>query len=301
MVAAEGITHRRHANKKMTVHDLLDRYMLAVEVRKRYAESLRRTVRKLETSGLAKICQLSPDAVNKFLASLALSDTTRHNIRRELMTLWRFAYEEGLTETYPARIRKIRQTAAPPEAWSLDTLSQMMAAAEADETLVSRRVALRWCDVLPAWIGLAYESGLRFEDVHGLHKRNIRNGCIALSASKTGKPLVRAITPRTQVRAERLGNLSPDGTLFKWALPRRRAFLLWRAFLDRHGFGGSSKWLRRACATQKHLAERGSATDFLQHSDPKLAMRHYIDASQAGVPSPPPPITELPDSTLAVL
>jgi integrase len=274
----------------MTVHDLLDRYMMAVEVRQRYAESLRRTVRKLEGSGLGLVCQLEPDAVNRFLASLALSDTTRHNIRRELLTLWRFAYDEGLTEVYPARIRKIRQSHLPPETWAMPTLAGMLAAAQQDETPISSRVSLRRCDVLPAWIGLAYESGLRFGDVHGMHKRNIRNGCVAIVAAKTGKPLVRAITPATQARAERLAGISPDGTLFKWALPRRRAFQMWRDFLDGHGFGGSSKWLRRACATQKHLAERGSATDFLQHSDPKLAYRHYIDISQAGMPTPPPPI-----------
>mgnify|MGYP003337180746 CR=1 FL=1 len=291
MVVAANVRADRKADERMTVHDLLDRYMTAVEVKKRYAESLRRTVRKLEGSGLSKVCQLAHDPVNRFLASLALADTTRHNIRRELLTLWRFACEEGMTDVYPARIRKIRPTQRPPETWSMGELGKLMAAAGADETPISRRVTVRRCDLLPAWIGLAYETGLRFEDVHGLRKRDIRNGCVSLSANKTGKPLVRAITQATQERVDRLLAMSPDGTVFKWALPRRRAFLMWRAFLDKHGFVGSSKWLRRACATQKHLTERGSATDFLQHSDPKLALRHYIDASQAGVPAPPPPIS----------
>lgn len=279
-------------SKEMTLRDLLDRYMAAVEVSPRYAESLRRTIKKLEGSGIKKICQLDADAVNRFLSSLPLGPTTKHNIRRELLTLWRYAYECCMTDEYPGRIRKIRPAMKPPQAWTLGQLRQMLEAAEEDEKPISSRVGLKRRDVLPAWIGLAYDSGMRFSDVHAMTSGCIRNGYVAVVASKTGKPLVRALSETTQRHVDRLSALSPDGTLFRWALPRRRAFLLWRAFLDENKFQGSSKWFRRAAATQVESRERGAATAFLQHSHPSLAARHYTDATQLLPPPSPPPIRQ---------
>lgn len=278
------------ASNTMTLLDLLDRYIAAVEVSPKYLESLRRTVRRAKDSGILNVCQLLPENVNKFLASLEVSQTTRHNIRRELLTLWKYAFEMGMTEVYPARIRKIRATFAPPVTWELGSLGAILDAAEEDETPISSRVRLRRCDVIPAWAGLAYDSGLRFTDIHSLNKRSFRNECVMIIAHKTGKPLVRALTERTRRDVARLFLESPDGTLFKWALPRRRAFLMWRDFLDEHGFGGSTKWFRRAAATAIEQLKPGAATEFLQHSHPALARRHYIDASQASTPMSPPPI-----------
>lgn len=274
----------------MTLRSLLDSYLCAVEASPRYCESLRRTVTKAESSGLVYLRQLLPEAVNLWLSRLPLSATTRHNIRRELLTLWRFAYDQGLTDVPPLRIRRIAPCRTPPQAWTLESLRAMLDLAEQDETPLSSRVRLRICDVLPAWIGIGYDSGIRFSDLLSLTADNIRNGCVAITAQKTRKPLVRRLSPHTLAAVNRLLDLSPDGTLFSWALPRRRAILMWRAFLKRHRFGGSSKWLRRSCATQVHMAEKGAAVEYLQHSSPLLAQYHYIDASQAGVPNPPPPI-----------
>lgn len=275
---------------EMSLHDLLDRYLCAVEASPRYVESLRRTVRKAESSGLVDIGQLVPDAVNFWLSKIPLGQTTRHNIRRELLTLWRYAYDCGLTNSPPLRIRRISPARKPPQTWTREGLQKMLDLAAEDHTPVSRRVKARRSDILPAWIGLGYDSGLRFSDVLALTARDIRNGCVAVTAAKTGKPLVRRLSPATVQAVDRLIELSPDGTLFSWALPRRRAILMWRRFLDQHKLGGSSKWLRRACATQLDMSRPGAATEYLQHSSPSLARWHYIDASQAGVPEPPPPI-----------
>ena len=276
--------------KTLTLLDLLSRYSAAVEIGDRYAESLRRTVRKCESSGLVEVCQLAPDAVNLMLAELPLSQTTKANIRRELMTLWRFAYDTGLTDVYPARVRKIRAAQTPVECWTKDDLVRLLLAAEDDKTPISRRVQARRCDVLPAWIGIGYDTALRFGDVHALTASNIRNGFVVTTARKTGKPVVRAISHDTQQAVGKLLELSPDRTLFKWCLPRRRALLMWRAFLDKHGMAGSSKWLRRAAATQIEMQSRGLASELLQHSHPTLAYRHYVDATQLAAPPAPPPI-----------
>lgn len=283
---------KSYAESEMTVRSLLDRYQVSVEISVRYRESLLRTVRKAESSGLMNICQLTPEPVNRMLAELRLSPVTVSNIRRELLTLWRYAYEEGLTETPPARVRKVKAVPAPPICWTKSELERLMQLAHSDQTPISSRVQARRCDVLPAWIGINYDTGMRFGDVLTLQSHHIRHGCVMTTAHKTGKPLVRSLSARTMAAIMTLQKLSPDRTLFLWCLPRRRALMMWRQFLDQHGFQGSSKWLRRSAATQVALGSGGTAaaTALLQHSHPSLAIRHYIDQSQFGVPVAPPPI-----------
>lgn len=268
------------ATTTMSILELLDRYCQSTEVSVRYRESLLRTVRKACSSGILNVCQLVPDRVNSFLSGLPLSAVTRGNIRRELLTLWRYSYEEGLTEVYPARIRKIRPRAVPVQTWTREELLALLSCAEADERPISSRFSLRRCDVLPVWIQMGFETGLRFSDILTLHGDSIRNGCVMTTASKTGKATVRRLSPKANQAVRKLLAQSPDGTLFRWCLPRRRALLLWRKFLDDNGFAGSSKWLRRSAATQVEMQQRGAATVFLQHSNAALAYRSYVDVSQ---------------------
>lgn len=290
MIGVTAGIHLDTPNSQMTLHDLLRRYTEAVECSPRYVESLQRTVRKAQGSGVVDIRQLAPETVNSFLASLQLSPVTVGNIRRELLTLWRWAYEEGLTQVHPSRVRRVKAKSKPVVCWTRDELLRLWECARADQTPISSRVQLRRCDVLPAWIAIAYDSGVRFGDVHSLHWQNIVRGFLVITAHKTGKQVVRQLSQPAVYEATRLAGMSPDGSLFLWCLPRRRALNMWRAFLDQHGFRGTSKWLRRAAATAVEMQERGAATAFLQHSSPHLAIRHYLDQTQLMAPPSPPPI-----------
>lgn len=278
------------SNEAMSVTELLQAYMDAKQPSQRYRESLLRTTRKMQASGLLNVCQLTPERVNAFLAGLTVGPTTRSNIRRELLTLWRYAYEIGSTEAFPARVTRIRPAYQPPQAWSAEELSALLDAACNDTTAIGGRSGLLVRDVLPAWIGIAYDAGLRFGDVLSLSEKNFRNGCVTMTASKTGKPLVRRLSELTMEFVTAMLARSPDGTLFGWAITRRRAVLVWRAFLSRHGFKGSSKWLRRSCATYVEIDRPGAATAYLQHSHPMLAPKHYLDETLFSVPQGPPPI-----------
>ena len=266
----------------MTLLELLDAYIAGREASPRYRESLRRTVRKATAYGLRNVCQLAPVAVNQLLVSLPLAATTRHNIRRELLTLWRFAYEEGLTSEPPLRVRRIKASHAVPEAWAPDDLQRMLRLAEEDEAVVNRRTGVRLNEIIPAWITLGFESGLRLHDMIELRAENYRNGCVAVKAHKTGKVAVRRLSIECRRRLDNLIAKSPDGTVFRWTLPRRRAIKTWREFLDRYQIPGSSKWLRRSAATQMEADEPGSAAKWLDHSNPQVARKHYIDQTLLG-------------------
>jgi integrase len=145
--------------------------------------------------------------------------------------------------------------------------------------------------VLPCWIVVGYDTGLRFSDLLHLHQSNIVNGCVICTAQKTGKCTVRAISQAGLGYANRLAEMSPDGTLFRWALPRRRALLKWREFLREQQIVGSSRWLRRSGATYVEIKQKGEAQRFLGHSNAALASRHYLDQTLTmDIPESPPPL-----------
>jgi integrase len=145
--------------------------------------------------------------------------------------------------------------------------------------------------MLPCWIVIGYDTGLRFSDLLHLHESNIVNGCVICTAQKTGKFTVRTISVAGLEYATRLSEKSPDGTLFKWALTRRRALRKWKEFLREQDVVGSSRWLRRSGATYVEIANRGEAQRFLGHSNASLAPRHYLDQTLTmDIPASPPPL-----------
>lgn len=276
----------------MLLADLLDMYLSERESSPRYIESLKRTVKRAREFGLLDTSQLIPEKANEFLTRLPLAAVTRSNIRRELLTLWRFAFDNSYTDVPPLRVCRIKATPPPPRAWSLETLRQLLAAAEQDVRPVSQRCpGLLWRDVLPCWIVVGYDTGLRFSDLLHLHGGDITNGCVICTAHKTGKFTVRAISHTGLAYTDRLLEKSPDGTLFRWALPRRRALQKWKEFLLEQGVQGSSRWLRRSGATYVEKNRKGEAMRFLGHSNPALAPRHYLDQTLTmDIPDRPPPL-----------
>lgn len=274
--------------------NLLAAYLASRECSPRYRESLTRTVKQAVVGGVTSVADLNSEQVNRFLQNLSTpSATTRANVRRELLTLWRWAFEEGMTEVPPLRVMRIRARAKPPAAWSLSELSRMLQCAEADETRIGGTSTMRVCDYMPCWISVSYDTALRFADVLALKCNQVRNGYVVSTAQKTGKALTRPLSAYALHRVKQLALMSPNDTLFAWFLTRRRAFIAMRAFLDRYGFSGSGKFLRRSCATYIEAASPGMATRYLQHSEPSLARRHYVDESLLAVPLGPPPIMSL--------
>lgn len=290
-LASRSVGAPLDSHNMMSLIDLLAIYVASRDCGLRYRESLKRTVKRLSEAGCASVADLTSEQVNRFLVSVSsLSPTTRQNLRRETLTLWRYAFEERMTDVPPMRVLRIKTQPKPPQAWSMNTLDRMLAAAETDETIVSVKHGVRVCDWVPAWITIAYDSGLRFADVHALTAQQIRDCVVTGAASKTGKTFIRPLSEYAMQQAKRLIERSPDGTLFRWFLTRRRAFLSLAAFRKRHGIDGTMKYLRRSCATMKEADQPGSARQYLQHGDGATTTRHYIDESLLAVPCGPRPI-----------
>lgn len=275
----------------MTLQQAVDAYLDEHEVGTLYAQGLRRQARKLAAVGVTHVAHLNSQAINGFLAALPLSQTSRANARREICTIWRFCHEMGWTEEYPTRVRRIRCRPQAPQAWSYLQLSSLVKRAMADDRPISLRLpSVRYCDVLPAWASLGWETGLRFADIHSLRGGDFQNRVVCIVAQKTGKVTTRAISDQTLSLCVPMLKLSTDGTLFRWALPRRRAFVVWRNFLKQAGVAGSSRWLRRSCATFVENDRPGEGARMMGHDSPSTTRRHYLDPRLMPMPEPPPPL-----------
>ena len=193
------------------------------------------------------------------------------------MTIWRYAYETGITNEAADRIVKVRALRPPVRAWSHEELGRLLSCAVNDTTPCGGLTNPRISDWLPAWIGIGYDTGIRFNDILHLCAEDVSGNWITTIAQKTGKALTRPVSAGTKSRISKLLANSPDDTLFLHMLTRRRAFMKWRQFLDRHNFKGTSKYLRRSCATMIEQRQAGSAGAYLQHSSPSLVYKHYID------------------------
>lgn len=277
---------------EMRMQEVVDAYLDEHEAGTLYAKDMRRQCRKLAAYGVSHVADLTATSVNGWLASLTLSQVSRANARRLICTLWRFCHERGWTDEFPGRVRRIRCRPSPPTAWSKMAIEDLVKRACEDQRPISKRLPnIRYCDVIPAWICLGWDSGLRFGDIHLLRGQHLRNGCVCVTAQKTGKATVRKISQGTLGLCESLLAMSPDGTLFRWAIPRRRAFVMWRNFLTANNFSGTSKWLRRSSGTAVEKLERGGAREFLGHDDESTTKTYYLDQTLLQyVPTGPEPL-----------
>lgn len=278
----------------MPLSDVLAEYLSSRDVSRGYRDSMQRTVRQAAAYGIKEARQLQPANVNGWLADMRerrVSAVTRSNNRRMLLTLWRYCYEQGYVDEPPLKVCRVKVSLPPPRAWSVETLMRLLDAAEKDNRPVTMRYpTLRWRHVLPAWITISFETGLRLGDVLALSKDCFRNGCVCVTASKTGKFEVKKISPYAQKAVAKLLAASPDGTVFRWAVTRRRALVKWKAWLKEHGISGSSKYLRRSSFTYTEIKLPGTAHRFANHSDPSLVWLHYIDRTLLAPPEGPDPL-----------
>jgi hypothetical protein len=91
-------------------------------------------------------------------------------------------------------------------------------------------------------------------------------------------------------RRQLILDLSPDGTVFKWAVSRRHAFATVKQVFKEIGLsGGRTQWLRRSGATHAEMVRRGAAREYLCHATQGLAERNYIDFTQLIPELPMPP------------
>ncbi len=271
--------------------ELAEAYLRTRDVSKGYAANVRRTAKSMQAAGITP-ANVNAERVSHWLSSLrvGLSATSVANSRRMALTLWRYGFDCGLIAAPCRGVGQIKVARKPTRAWTRSQLTEAVKVLPEKFSGTLKSGCPRAL-FLEAWFRLGVETGLRFGDMHELAASALCSGGIAVTASKTGLPVVRPVSEKTMAQLSTLARMSPDGSVFSWALSRRHTFCLIRDAFKALGLGdGRSQWLRRSAATMVEMAHPGTAGAFLGHATPGLADRHYIDHSQLmdRLPAPPP-------------
>jgi hypothetical protein len=266
----------------MTVLDICENYLSARACSTGYAQQMRRLATKLP--------ELKAEAINVHIRvrGESVSETSVANERRMALTLWRWAYEEGIVDLPPRGVRRVSVRAKAVRAWTIAEC-QNLVKSTAKFSSVFLRNGANVGEFLRTWVVLGYETGARYGDVFGWTQDNIRGQTMSWVTSKTGVVCTRSLSDEAVELAKSMLKKSSDGTILGWVACRRHSFKLMHGLIKESLGTGSGKWLRRSAATHVEMGDPGKAQWFLGHRTPGLAARHYLDQSQlSGAVSRPP-------------
>lgn len=258
----------------MTTASIAQRYLAGRDCHPDYKKCM------LNLAG--KLTDLSASAINAHLRMRqeSVSAITVANERRQALTLWRWAWEEGLTDHAPRGVMKVKAPLRPVRAW---TIADCRALVKGAEVFFGKRMR-NGVDIgkfLQCWVLLAYETGARYGDIFSWKKDNFVLSSVGWVTSKTGVPCTRQLSGRALALVAEMLAASPDGRVLGWVCCRRQSFKLMRHLISAAGLpAGSGRWLRRSAATHLEMNQPGKAQWFLAHKTAGLAARHYLDQSQ---------------------
>ena len=251
-----------------------------------YRRALHRVASSMEAAGINPLT-LKDSSFNRWLVGLQMSATTRSNYRRMGLTLWRSALDHGLAAQFIGRVARVKAPLRPPVAWTEEEMVRLLDAA--DRQLGDFRSGCPQGLFWRAWILTGYYTGIRRGDLHHLRVDQYRDGRLWIVQNKTGQPIGKTVPPDCASVLDQLVRLGDGKTIFWWALKRKWAYLHFRRLTNDAKVSGSTKWLRRTGATQVEMREPGSASRFLGHLSPQLAMKHYVDPTMLPNRMPVPP------------
>jgi integrase len=213
--------------------------------------------------------------------------TVRHE-RTVYLSLWRWAYDQGLCDEHPRGIAKLRARRKPTLAWTLADVQKILQGSD------RYRGQVLWSGAdkgifLRAWVLLGYETGARRGDVFSFRVDQINGDTLSWTQSKTGDPLTRVLSPACLTASAAMAERSTDGTILGWVCSGRQALRHMATLLRGCGLAGTSKWLRRSSATHCEMRQAGAGRLHLGHRSPALFESAYCDWSQLRSRTPRPP------------
>lgn len=245
------------------------------------AKHLSRTAREFSTfvGHDARFDDLQDGQVNQWLSSFdgLRKPITISNKRRQLLTLWRAAYDRRLIDHLPTRVRRLRIQEAVPHAWTLEEIQSLRAAANSLPGIF-RRTQIHKADWMTAFVDFEWDTALRLGDALSVERSDIWPGnYLVIVQQKTGRSHKCCLSERTMLSLERTG-FQRRSLLFPLWGDRSHFYKLFRQLRALAGLSsGSSKWLRRSSATYVEKRQPGAAMRHLGHRTPGLAYRHYVD------------------------
>jgi integrase len=239
----------------------------------------------------ATIGDLHADTANRWLMHLGetgLSKYTIHTYWRHLRAIWYHAFDEGLTEAHPRRVRKIKKPRLANTAWNAAQLVRLLA--EADKLVgVSKKSRVPRAAFWRAFLLVGYDTGLRRGDMLRLKTTDVRGRSeFTVVQHKTGWPVVVHLRPETVAAVE--ATYPPERDRVFSGYCQQKVITGLKALVKAAGIPpGGCHMLRRSSATALEMVCPGAATRHLGHLTPDLAMKHYLDHAQLDRAKPMPP------------
>lgn len=252
----------------MLLHDFAKRYAQRIGASDGYLEQLLVFTKRLPWHVEEITAEMVDDYLTSAMTNRAPSTVANH--RRMLTTLMTEARRLGVNTCILQRFRRVKQPRPLPVAWSLAEIRKLV---EAARQTPGRFHDLQKSLFLEAWFLTAYATGLRAGDLIAIRWDQIRGQRLYLRQSKTSSPHVAVFTDEAlsackalPKRARVFGDYAALNTIQQWVAE----------CVKRAGLTGSTKWLRRSCATYAKVHGMSPKAK-LGHLTDGLAERHYVD------------------------
>lgn len=267
----------------VTVLDFVGVYRRERDLKTDTVKQLECVARAFEKfAGRVPLAEVTDDLANRWLIDMQatkLAPVTIHSRRRLFLTLWRAAYDAGLVERLPQRVRRIRVPEIVPRAFLEAEMRALLLAADAlkgdvPDLKIPRR--LWWRSFLLA----AFDSALRLSDLLSIERDWIwPGGRLSIIQAKTGRAHTVLLSPETLAAIEESIAANPRRRLI-WPLwcSRDCWHRHFRRLVKAAGLpAGSSKWIRRASASYVEAQHPGCGSAHLGHRSADIARKHYFD------------------------
>lgn len=271
-----------------TVLGFVSQYELENHISKGYRVQLEVAARSFERFAERPLRwrEVTDDLVNEWLKAEQerASPLTVHGKRRAVLTLWRAAFDSGLVEHLPRRIRQIKCPELKPEAFLLEELKAMLIAADAMKG-VYRKIGIEKSLWWRSFLMAKWDVALRLSDMLSLEREWIwPSGTLSLIQQKTGHSHRVKLRPKTLEAIDACMACNPNRRLI-WPLwcQRNRWYGHFRRLRNAAGLSkGTSKWIRRSSASYVEKLQPGMGSRHLGHRSPELFQKHYKDPRICG-------------------
>jgi integrase len=253
----------------MLLQEFAKRYATRIGAKPGYLEQLLVFTKRLPWQVEEMTTEMVDDYLTEALTNLAPNTVANH--RRMLTTLMVEARRLGLNTCIVERFRRVKVPAPLPVAWSLTEIKHLVETARRTPGLVHDLFPK--ASFLEAWFLTAYATGLRAGDLIDMRWDQLRGRKIYVRQNKTSTPHVAVFTDEALSACRALpkrprifGDFAALNTIQQWVAE----------CVERAGLSGSTKTLRKSCATYAKVKGM-SPKQKLGHRTDGLAERHYVD------------------------
>lgn len=222
--------------------------------------------------------------VAKFLCwrSTKVKVHTQEKERNQLCALWRYCFIHKIDSVILLPdLKPLTLPERTPNAWTIDEIKVILATAgNLNPRYAGTTYGIPLETFFPLLIELLWVTAERVGAIIATDRCDLRSDSLIVRAeNRKGGQKERHYRLPVDL-ADRLHDLPMNQKLFPWERNRLQLWTWMKRIIQRSGVGHRDRCsfhqIRRSSASH-YVAAGGSATELLGHSDPKIAVKHYID------------------------